>query len=136
MVAAAEGNLPLVKLFHKVWGADDSLIAPDGQLALRLAAEGGHCEVVAHLPVRRGGGWRRWKTHHAVAVRRVREAARGIYWFAEVLLWRIPKFWGGTLPKYVLVLPLMKRVRWCWIHRREFGPWCQKQVKTGSRESE
>lgn len=94
MVAAAEGNLPLVKLFLDIWGADDSLIAPDGQLGLRLAAEGGHSEVVAYFPLRRGGGWRRWKAHHAVAVRRVREALRGIFWFAGMLVWRTPKFFG------------------------------------------
>ena len=129
MVAAADGKSQLVKLFLDVWGADDSLIAPDGQLALRLAAEGGHSEVVAYLPVRRGGGWRRWKVHHAVAVGRVREAVRGIYWFAEMLVWRTPKFFGWTLPKYCIVLPVKKRVRWCWIHRTGFGPWSQKQVK-------
>ena len=88
-----------MKLFLDVLGAEDAWIAPNGQLALRLAAEGGHSEVVAHLPVRRGGGGRLGKAHNAIAVRRVREAARGIYWVAEVLFGRTPKFLGWTLPE-------------------------------------
>lgn len=60
MVAAARGRLPLVRLLVEELGADDGIVAPgDGQLALRLAAEAGHREVVDYLPARRGGAWRR-----------------------------------------------------------------------------
>src|SRR4051812_12779747 len=73
--AAAGGNLALVRLLVTDFGADDGLLAPDGQLALRLAADGGHRDVVAFLPVRRGGACARWKTHHAVAWARIKRAA-------------------------------------------------------------
>lgn len=36
-LAAALGNLNLVNLFVDAYGADDALVAPDGELALRLA---------------------------------------------------------------------------------------------------
>jgi hypothetical protein len=44
-VAASMGNLTLVKLFIEVYHANDALIAPDGQLALRLAVANCHREV-------------------------------------------------------------------------------------------
>lgn len=105
MVAAAEGNLTLVKLFMDIFHADDALVAPDGQMALRLAVEGGWREVVEFLPARRGGGWTRWKVQHAVAVRRVREAVLEIYHFCEFLVWKVPKSLVWTLPKEVVFRP-------------------------------
>ena len=61
MIACEKGNLPLVKLLLDVYHCDDSIIAPDGQLALRLASFFKHREIVDYLPVRRGGGMKRWK---------------------------------------------------------------------------
>ncbi|KAM0334490.1 hypothetical protein ACHAQA_001519 [Verticillium albo-atrum] len=59
--AAADGRLSLVKLLREDFGADDGLLAPDGQIALRLAAKGKHKHVVAYLPARRLGAGRRLK---------------------------------------------------------------------------
>ncbi|KAI4212259.1 MAG: hypothetical protein LQ351_004972 [Letrouitia transgressa] len=128
MVAAAKGNLMLVKLFVDVLHADDALIASDGQLALRLASEGGWREVVDFLPSRRGGGWRRWKTHHAVAVRRAKDAVRKIYHFARCLVWDVPKFFLWTLPKWLVLEPVKQALLWSWKHRSEFVPWCKRKA--------
>ncbi|KAI1429735.1 hypothetical protein F5Y12DRAFT_795267 [Xylaria sp. FL1777] len=117
--AAARGNLVLVRLLMETYGADDSLVAPDGELALRLAAARGHREVVAYLPARRGGGFRRWKVAHEAALRRARGAVEGIATFAELVGYQAPKFFFWTLPKHLVVLPVAKRVRWLWRHRGE-----------------
>jgi hypothetical protein len=129
MVAATEGKLALVKLLMEDFGADDSLIAPDGQLALRLAAEYGRTEVVEYLPVRRGGAFQRWRTEHAVAVRRIVYAGQKILWFLQILLFEIPKFFVWTVPKVVVVKPLYKSVKWAWQNKHKFGGWVKKQVK-------
>lgn len=129
MLAAALGNLPLVKLLVEDFGADDAVIAPDGQLALRLAAEAGHREVVEYLPVRRGGAWRRWRVQHAVAVRRVLGAVGRVVWFVEVVGWKVPRFLVWDVPRYVVVLPLVKGGRYCWKNRGRFGGWCGRQVR-------
>ena len=76
-LAAALGNPNLVKLF----------VDACGELALRLAADNGHHEIVDFLPLRRGGGWRRWKTRHAKAMDRVRRAAEKIYHFGQFFVW-------------------------------------------------
>ncbi|KAK5655466.1 hypothetical protein OQA88_5737 [Cercophora sp. LCS_1] len=129
MVAAALGRLALVKLLREDFGADDGIIAPDGQLALRLAADRGHREVVDYLPVRRGGAWRRWKVHHEVAVRRIKAAGRNIYRFFKFFLWDVPRFFVWSCPKHLVVLPLYKGCKYCWENRGRFGGWCQRQVK-------
>src|SRR5215471_9821822 len=128
-LAAAMGNLPLVKLFIEVYHCDDSQIAPDGQLALRLAAANGHRHVVDYLPVRRGGGWLRWKTQHEVAMHRARIAGQKIYAVLKFFLWDIEKFFLWTVPEYVIIKPLMKGCKWCWKNRKGFLPWCKHQVK-------
>lgn len=56
---AAEKAKLLVVRYLMEHGADDALLAPDGQLALRLAAKAIHREIVAYLPSRRIGGWKR-----------------------------------------------------------------------------
>lgn len=89
-VAAAKGNLAAVRFLVEECGADDALIAPDGQLALRLAADGGHGEIVAYLPSRRGGGRRRWKAQHATAMRRARRAGRKIGKWLRIVLFDVP----------------------------------------------
>ena len=119
-VAAAKGNLVVVKLLMEEFGADDALIAPDGQLALRLAAEGGHREVVDYLPLRRGGGFRRWKVHHEIAIRRATRAAAKIGYAFKLLFW--------SIPKYLIVLPVRDGTKWVWKNRKRFGSWCKRQV--------
>ena len=128
MVAATEGNLTLVKLFVDTYHADDALIAPDGQMALRLAVERGHADVVAFLPARRGGGWRRWKVQHAKALERAKTAWRFICRFFKVLGWYIPKFLIWDFPKEVVGGRLKRGAKWCWEHRKEFVPWCRRKV--------
>ncbi|KAK4197820.1 hypothetical protein QBC40DRAFT_231366 [Triangularia verruculosa] len=129
MIAAKNGNLALVKLLMEDFGADDGIIAPDGQLALRLAAEGGHREVVEYLPVRRGGAWRRWKTHHSVAVERVRRAARRIVRFAWFFVWDVPRFLLWSVPKHVVIKPMAKAAKYCWENKKRFGGWAKRQVE-------
>lgn len=90
-MAAAEGNLALVKLLLEVHYANDALVAPDGQLALRLAVENGHREIAAYVPSHRGGGWLRWKTQHAIAVRRARNAWRDVRAMMGLLVWQLPR---------------------------------------------
>lgn len=62
MLAASIGSLPLVKLLFKPpHSANDALVAPDGQIALRLAATAGHRAIVDYLPSRRAGGFSAFK---------------------------------------------------------------------------
>jgi hypothetical protein len=118
-LAATLGNLNLVKLFVEVYHANDALIAPDGQLALRLAVEKGHADIVAYLPARRGGGWRRWKIQHGKALRRVKHATHAVYCFFEFFLWTVPKFFAWDTPKYT------------WKSRNRIAKWAKKQAQKG-----
>jgi hypothetical protein len=129
MLASATGHLALVKLLLDSFAADDSIIAPDGQLALRLAADAGHRDVVALLPARRGGAWRRWRVQHAVAVGRVMVAVGKVVWFVEVVGWRVPRFLLWDVPKNGVVLPAVKGARYCWENKRRFGGWCGRQAR-------
>ena len=125
-LAAAKGNLALVKLLMEVYHADDALIAPDGQLALRLAIQNGHQEIAAYLPSRRGGGWRRWKTHHAKAVERARAAWKQIMEIFQFFFWELPKALFWTLPRHIL--------KWVKRDLHKFPGWCKKEVlKTPQR---
>jgi hypothetical protein len=117
--AAEKGNLPIVKLLMESYHADDALVAPDGELALRLASANGHREIVDYLPPRRGGGFRRWKTKHSDAMRRAKRAVKGIYGFCAIVFFEIPKFFVWALPKHVVVLPVVRRVRWLRAHSAE-----------------
>lgn len=123
------GNLALVKLFIECYRCDDSKIAPDGQLALRLAAQNGHREIVEYLPARRGGGWLRWKIQHAKAMKRVKRALEAGRWFLVVLLWHIPKFFIWHVPKHYIFLPIVNGSRWCWKNRKSLWPWCKSVVQ-------
>ena len=120
-LAAAKGNLTVVKLLMEVYHADDSLVAPDGQLALRLAIQHRHREIAAYLPSRRGGGWRRWKTHHAKAVQRARAALHQLSKFCRIVFWELPKALGWTLPKQVFG----------WVKRdlHKLPGWCEKEMR-------
>lgn len=116
--AAQTGEFPIVKLLIER-GADDALIAPDGELALRLAATNGHREIVDYLPVRRGGGFRRWKTKHAIAMRRCKKAVHKIYLFGKFFVWEVPRFLLWSVPKHVIVLPVIDGAKWVYKHRRD-----------------
>jgi hypothetical protein len=120
-LAASLGNLALVKLLMETYGADDALVAPDGQLALRLANKNGHREVVDYLPLRRGGGWRRWKVQHAKAVRRAKEATRKLWWLGKALVWDIPKFFVWTIPKEMTVYVVKNYAK--------IGAWCLRKLR-------
>ncbi|KAI0453035.1 ankyrin repeat-containing domain protein [Xylaria acuta] len=109
-LAAARGNLPMVRLLMETYHADDALIAPDGELALSLASANSHGEVVAYLPARRGGGFRRWRARHDSAIRSAKRTASGV----RFLTYHVPKFFVWSIPKHFVVLPIVKRVRCSW----------------------
>ncbi|KAL6863710.1 ankyrin repeat-containing domain protein [Trichoderma novae-zelandiae] len=122
-VAAAQGKLGIVKILHDL-GADDSLVAPDGAIALRLAAENGHREVVEYLPARRGGAWKRWKTTHDKQMTLVRRVLEKIGSVLKFFVWTVPRFLLWTTPKAVFVT-LPKEI---WERRHSVGPWCKRQI--------
>ncbi|KAF4972489.1 hypothetical protein FSARC_961 [Fusarium sarcochroum] len=99
MVAAERGHLALVKVLKQDYGAKDDLIAPDGAIALRLAAVNGHCEIVAFLPPLRGGAWLRWKHVHHKQMERVRRAWKRLSEFIKILFWEFPKLLVYEAPK-------------------------------------
>ncbi|KAH7324607.1 hypothetical protein B0I35DRAFT_348711 [Stachybotrys elegans] len=114
-LAAQQGNLAIVKVLMEDYGADDSLIAPDGALALRLAAENGHRDIVTYLPSRRGGALLRWKAAHRREMKIIRRSIRGIYMFFRVLIWEIPKFFLFTIPNEAV-----------WKKRHKIASWCKR----------
>ncbi|KAF3070094.1 hypothetical protein CFAM422_006782 [Trichoderma lentiforme] len=130
-VAAAEGKLGIVKILREL-GADDSLIAPDGAMALRLAAENGHREVVDLLPTRRGGAWKRWKVTHEKQMRRIRRILEKIGSVFKFLFWTVPKFLLWTVPKHIITtvpkaifVTMPKEI---WQRRHKIAPWCKRQI--------
>lgn len=125
--AAQEGRLALVKVLMEDYGANDALIAPDGALALRLAAINGHRDIVAYLPSRRGGAWKRWKTAHQKEMKIVRKAFAKIKTFILVFIWEIPKCLFYHMPKE-LCKGIRDSATWAWNGRKRFGGWCKKQV--------
>ncbi|KAK3986933.1 ankyrin repeat domain-containing protein 50 [Cladorrhinum sp. PSN332] len=129
MYAAANGNLALVRLLMEDFHADDGIIAPDGQLALRLAADAGHRDIVEYLPARRGGAWRRWRASHEVAVRRIKKAGWKLFEFGKFFVWTLPRFLLWSVPNHVLIKPLRKMAEYCWENKHRFGGWCKRQVK-------
>jgi hypothetical protein len=118
--AAALGYLPIVRLLMEEFNADDAIVAPDGAMALRLAAAGGHREVVEYLPLRRGGEWRRWKTTHEKEMAIVRKSAKGIVIFVGVFVWYIPKYTLYVIPKEIAT--------GLWSRRHKMKNWCKRQV--------
>lgn len=126
--AAQKGKLALVKVFMEDYGANDALIAPDGALALRLAAMNGHRDIVDYLPSRRGGAWLRWKTAHDKEMRIVKRALRGIGRFVTFFVWHVPKFLLWHVPKYFLYEVPRDAGKYMWKNRKRFGGWCKKQV--------
>ncbi|PGH36174.1 hypothetical protein GX50_01030 [[Emmonsia] crescens] len=128
-LAAELGNLPLVKMLIETCQCDDSKIAPDGELALRLASKNGHRHVVDYLPIRRGGGWKRWKTAHEVSMAKARYALASILEFTAFFVYGIPKFLLWTVPKKGVVEPLTKGCKRCWENRAGFLPWMKYQAQ-------
>ncbi|RPB29346.1 hypothetical protein L211DRAFT_775824 [Terfezia boudieri ATCC MYA-4762] len=102
MIAAEKGYLPIVKLLlNPPCNADHTLCAPDGQIALRLAVENGHREVVDFLPSLRKGGFRRLKYAHATSVYRIKETTKVARILAAFLVWHIPKAVLYNFPKWI-----------------------------------
>ncbi|KAK7710631.1 hypothetical protein SLS63_012905 [Diaporthe eres] len=93
MLAAATGQLAIVRMLAGEFGADDAAVGPRGETALRLAAEAGHRDVVRYLPARRGGAWRRLRhSREVVALRR-----------AAVSAGKMARFFAWDLPRLLLV---------------------------------
>lgn len=133
-LAAEEGKLAMVKLLLETYHADDSLIAPDGQLALRLAAENGHREIVDYLPSRRGGGWKRWKAKHAVAMSRAKRSAKKIGRFVKIIFFDLPKLMFWDCPYNILIKPFVKKLKWAWTHRSEIPAMLAEWMRRVGRE--
>ncbi|RGP81734.1 hypothetical protein FLONG3_119 [Fusarium longipes] len=101
MVAAERGHLALVKVLIEDYGAKHDLIAPDGAIALRLAAGNRHRDIVHYLPNFRGGSWKRWKHVHHKQMERVRRAAKRLYKVFYVIFWDFPKLLLYEAPKEI-----------------------------------
>jgi hypothetical protein len=124
--AAQEGNLALVKVFIEDYGADDSLVAPDGAIALRLAAANNHREIVDYLPARRAGGRLRWKKAHEKELERIRKAVGRVRHFVLFFIWHLPKAVVYDAPK--------ETGKYLWKNRRRIGSWMRRlPAKIGHR---
>jgi hypothetical protein len=121
MLAAELGSLTLVRLFMDVYSADDALIAPDSQIALRLAASNGHREIVNYLPARRGGGWQRWKKNRSKAMKRINKAGKKIHQFTRIVVLDIPALFMYALPRGL--------VEWLWSRRQDIPRWIGEFVR-------
>lgn len=111
--AAALGDLTTVKILKEEFGADDSLVAPDGEIALRLAAKNGHRDVVAYLPAIRGGASKRWGKVH----QRVQSDIKEVLLWVTRLIVAIPEYCCYRLPRYLIrELPTLcaELPRNCW----------------------
>jgi hypothetical protein len=129
MLAASIGSLPIVKLlFEPPYSANDALVAPDGQIALRLAAENGHRAIVDYLPSRRAGGYLRFKTQNIRSIGQIKNALRRIADFIKFFGWYLPKFFVFDVPKHFVVLPVVRCCKWCWANRKKIGLWCKHQL--------
>lgn len=119
MLAAATGQLVIVRMLVEEFGADDAFVGPKGETALRLAAEAGHRDVVRYLPARRGGAWRRVRHSREVVALRRAAAASG----------RVVMFLGWDLPQLVVVDIPLEVGKWIWKRRHRVGPWVMRVVK-------
>lgn len=103
MIAASRGLLAIAKLLlNPPCNADHTLCAPDGQIALRLAAEHHHRELVALLPALRRGGLRRFKHQHATSAYRIAQTTEVARQVARFLVWSLPKAFLYRLPKWTV----------------------------------
>lgn len=149
-VAASRGNFVIARYLFQDCNADDSIIAPDGELALRLAADRKYREIVNMLPVRRGGGQLRWKTKKAKAMKEARKAAKKIGKFFKILLWEAPYtilLWGpykigecvwkhrkGITDFFLVLLMEIPRLAWKGVKKlpemvADLGGWLLKHTK-------
>lgn len=119
MLAAATGQLVIVRMLVEEFGADDAVVGPKGETALRLAAEAGHRDVVRYLPARRGGAWRRLR--HSKEVVALRRAAKAVG--------KVVSFLGWDLPRLLLVDIPWEGSRWLWKRRHRVGLWVVRVVK-------
>lgn len=87
MTAAEHGRLRVAELLLLA-GADDGIIAPDGQIALRLAALNGHHDIAEMLPERNDGAAERIAYKLAPARSHMRNAVLciQIVWFITVFI--------------------------------------------------
>ncbi|RGP71304.1 hypothetical protein FSPOR_3425 [Fusarium sporotrichioides] len=111
MVAADRGHLALVKVLIEDYGAKHDLIAPDGAIALRLAAINHHREIVQYLPHFRGGSWKRWMHVHRKQMERLRRAAKRLFKFIWIIFWDCPKLFLYDAPKEVCLAVWRRRHR-------------------------
>ncbi|KAH8769034.1 ankyrin repeat-containing domain protein [Diaporthe sp. PMI_573] len=108
MLASATGQLAIVKMLVDDFGADDAIVGARGETALWLAARAGHRDVVAYLPTRRAGAWRRLR--HSKELRALRKAV--------VTTGEVVKFLGWTVPRG-LVFDIPRAVgKFAWRRRR------------------
>ncbi|KAJ2896373.1 uncharacterized protein MKZ38_005598 [Zalerion maritima] len=120
MVAAERGNLAVAKMLMEEFGANDAIVAPDGQIALRLAGRNRHREVVEYLPLRRGGAWRRWKVANRKYMEVARAAALGITGAVVLVGYVLPRAIIWSFPKHIF--------KFLWGRRKRAGRWCKRQV--------
>ena len=119
-LAAQTGYLAAVKVLMEEYGANDALMATDGQLALRLAAENKHREVVEYLPQQRGGAWLRWKATHKREMYLIKRALSRIRRVVLIIIWHVPKYFVYNLPKDV--------AQEVWRKRDKILPWIKRKA--------
>ncbi|CAH0055355.1 unnamed protein product [Clonostachys solani] len=120
-LAAQQGRLALVKVLVEDYGADDGLVAPDGYIALRLAAKNGHREIVEYLPARRAGVGLRFKTIVRDEWEVVLSILKKLGHVVKFFVWRVPFFLLYTAPRGLC--------KSAWRRRHRFGAWCKRAAK-------
>lgn len=127
-ISASMGHIVIVKLLMEQYHANDALVAPDGQIALRLAADNGHAEIVVYLPSKRAGGYRRWKFKNRKSIDRVKHAGVRIYKFVKFFIWDVEKFMFWTVPKELVGRRIFNGLKWCWMNKSHLGFWLRKEL--------
>lgn len=124
MVAAARGNVAMTRLLLSL-GADDGVTAPDGQIALRLAATNRHRDVVNLLPSRRGGELLRWKTSNARALKVINKALKKCGVFI---------YYVGYVPFFIVIrLPVEWIAKPLWKNRKDIASRCARAIRAVPR---
>ncbi|KAK0437307.1 hypothetical protein EV421DRAFT_2038253 [Armillaria borealis] len=98
MEAASTGQIAMVKLLMKDYAADDTLVALDGQTALRLAAANKQARDYSILAFTAP---RCFQTDSIKAIRRIKSIALRLYDIGKFFFWEIPKFFLWTIPKKI-----------------------------------
>ncbi|KAG7441729.1 uncharacterized protein BT62DRAFT_997014 [Guyanagaster necrorhizus] len=94
---------PLMELCRREYGADDTLVAPDGQTTLRLAATNKQREITMFLLSRRLGAFKRIKFRSRKAIKRIRVMAWKLYDVGKILFREIPKGLLWKIPKEIIL---------------------------------